>query len=114
MSDQDNLKAALKSAQEALVEIAATLAELDEVERKVEANLAQGRELLAAGKLLDAEEQAKVRKIQADMEQTKQEVIAQRAELKVLQANMEAQCQDAKQALKRLGLNPEAESRFEP
>ena len=68
MRDQDNLKAALKSAQEALVEIAATtLDELDEVERTVEANLAQGRELLAAGKLLDAEEQAKVRKIQADM-----------------------------------------------
>ncbi len=114
MSDQDNLKAALKSAQEALVEIAATLAELDEVERSVKANLAQGRELLALDQLLDAEELAKVRKIQADMEQTKQEVIAQRAELKVLQANMEAQCQDAKQALKRLGLNPEAESRFEP
>ena len=114
MTDQDNLKAALKSAQEALVEIAATLDELDEVERTVEANLAQGRELLALDQLLDAEELAKVRKIQADMEQTKQEVIAQRAELKVLQANMEAQCQDAKQALKRLGLNPEAESRFEP
>lgn len=114
MRDQDNLKAALKSAQEALAEIATTLDELDEVERKVEANLAQGRELLAAGKLLDAEEQAKVRKIQADMEQTKQDVRAQRAELKVLQANMEAQCQDARQALKRLGLNPEAESRFEP
>lgn len=114
MSDQDNLKAALKSAQEALVEIAATLAELDEVERSVKANLAQGGELLALDQLLDAEELAKVRKIQADMEQTKQEVIAQRAELKVLQANMEAQCQDAKQALKRLGLNPEAESRFEP
>ena len=48
------------------------------------------------------------------MEQTKQDVRAQRAELKVLQANMEAQCQDARQALKRLGLNPEAESRFEP
>ena len=88
MSDQDNLKAALKSAQEALVEIAATLAELDEVERSVKANLAQGRELLALDQLLDAEELAKVRKIQADMEQTKQEVIAQRAELKVLQANM--------------------------
>ena len=114
MRDQDNLKAALKSAQEALVEIAATLAELDEVERSVKANLAQGGELLALDQLLDAEELAKVRKIQADMEQTKQEVIAQRAELKVLQANMEAQCQDAKQALKRLGLNPEAESRFEP
>ena len=96
------------------MEIAATLAELDEVERSVKANLAQGRELLALDQLLDAEELAKVRKIQADMEQTKQEVIAQRAELKVLQANMEAQCQDAKQALKRLGLNPEAESRFEP
>ena len=114
MSDQDNLKAALKSAQEALVEIAATLAELDEVERSVKANLAQGRELLALDQLLDAEELAKVRKIQADMELTKQEVIAQRAELKVLQANMEAQCQDAQQALKRLGLNPEVESRFEP
>ena len=114
MSDQDNLKAALKSAQEALVEIAATLAELDEVERSVKANLAQGRELLALDQLLDAEELAKVRKIQADMEQTKHEVIAQRVELKVLQANMEAQCQDAKQALQRLGLNPEAESRFEP
>ena len=114
MSEQSQLQAKIKSAQEVLAEIATTLDELDEVERTVEANLAQGRELLAAGKLLDAEDQAKVRKIQADMEQTKQEVIAQRAELKVLQANMEAQCQDAKQALKRLGLNPEAESRFEP
>ena len=114
MRDQDNLKAALKSAQEALAEIATTLDELDEVERTVEANLAQGRELLALDQLLDAEEQAKVRKIQADMEQTKQDVVAQRAMLKELQANMEAQCQDAQQALKRLGLNPEVESRFEP
>lgn len=114
MTDQDNLKAALKSAQEALVEIAATLDELDEVERTVEANLAQGRELLALDQLLDAEEQAKVRKIQADMEQTKQDVRAQRAELKVLQANMEAQCQDAWHALKRLDSSLEVESRFEP
>ena len=51
MSEQSQLQAKIKSAQEVLAEIATTLDELDEVERTVEANLAQGRELLAAGKL---------------------------------------------------------------
>lgn len=107
MSDHEELHAILHSAQEGLAQIDAMLEQLATMEREIEAKLAQGRKLLAleqgADALLSAADQAKLLQTQADMEQLQHETRAQKAELKALQADLKEQCQNAAQALKRLG-----------
>ena len=107
MSDHEELHSILHSAQEGLAQIDATLEQLATMEREIEAKLAQGRKLLAleqgADALLSAADQAKLLQTQADMEQLQHETRAQKAELKALQADLKEQCQNAAQALKRLG-----------